>query len=232
MAAAIDRSRLALLAGDISNARHAWVLAASLAPPSGTLMRYSDDLDDLEIAGFRIALVATDEEADVERIETALRHAENSGRARRAVRLAWLLAQAYHRAGHSAQALIWLERALAQGQAWQAHRIFADEPWHLQPLRASRQHVFDPRYLERLVQAAQVSSQRGAPVRGEQEDLLSPRELQIIRRVADGHSNKALARLLFVSENTIETHLRRINGKLSTGNRMQAVARARELGLL
>jgi LuxR family maltose regulon positive regulatory protein len=38
--------------------------------------------------------------------------------------------------------------------------------------------------------------------------------------------------LLFVTENTIETHLRRINGKLGTGNRTQAVARARELGVL
>jgi len=35
-----------------------------------------------------------------------------------------------------------------------------------------------------------------------------------------------------VSENTIETHLRRINAKLGTGNRVQAVARVRELGLL
>ncbi|MBP0632364.1 LuxR C-terminal-related transcriptional regulator [Cupriavidus sp. AcVe19-1a] len=235
MAAAIDRSRFALLAGDISSARHALVLAASLAPPSGTLMRYSDDLDDLEIARIRIALVATDDEADVERVETALRSAEKSGRARRALRLAWLLAQAHHAAGRSSQALIWLERALAQGQAWEAHRIFADEPWHVEPLLASlasRRHVFDTRYLERLMYAVQIPSKRGAPVRGEQEDLLSPRELQIIRRVADGHSNKALARLLFVSENTIETHLRRINGKLGTGNRMQAVARARELGLL
>ena len=224
-----------MLAGDVSSARHGLAVAASLAPPSGTLMRYSDDLDDLEIASFRIALVAPGEEADVERIEAALRLAERSGRARRAVRLAWLLAQAHHAAGRSAQARIWLERALAQSQAWQAHRILADEPWHLQPLLASlasRQHVFDPRYLERLVQAAQASSQRGTPVRGEQEGLLSPRELQIIRRVADGHSNKALARLLFVSENTVETHLRRINGKLGTGNRMQAVARAREIGLL
>ncbi len=235
MAAAIDRSRFALLAGDISSARHALILATSLAPPSGTLMRYSDDLDDLEIAGIRIALVATDEEADVGRIETALHRAEKSGRARRALRLAWLLAQAHHAAGRSAQALIWLERVLAQGQAWEAHRILTDEPWHLEPLLASlasRPHVFDTRYLERLVQAVRVSPKRGASVRGEQQDLLSPRELQIIRRVADGHSNKALARLLFVSENTIETHLRRINGKLGTGNRVQAVARARELGLL
>jgi LuxR family maltose regulon positive regulatory protein len=96
----------------------------------------------------------------------------------------------------------------------------------------SEQSGLDPAYLERLLQAASPPSQAVSPARSEQDGLLSPRELQIIRRLADGHSNKELARLLFVSENTIETHLRRINGKLGTGNRMQAVAQARVLGLL
>jgi len=235
MAAALDRSRIALLAGDVVNARHALALAASLSPASRTLLPYSDDLDDLEIAGFRVALVAADLKSAIERMEAALRQAESNGRPRRAVRIAWLLAQAHHVAGRPAQALIWLERALAQGQSWQALRLFADEPWHLQPLLtslAARKHVFDPRYLERLLQATQASPHATSATRSEQEGLLSPRELQIIRRVAEGLSNKALARLLFVSENTIETHLRRINAKLGTGNRVQAVARVRELGLL
>lgn len=235
VAAAIDRSRLALLAGDIANARHALALAVSLSPSTGTLLSYSEDLDDLEIARFRIALVAADGKPDIERMVAALSQAENNGRARRGVRLAWLLAQAHHVADRPEQARIWLEHALSRGQAWQVQQIFADEPWHLEAILAwlmSRQHVFDPRYLERLVRAAQVTSQPGTQRHSEHEGLLSPRELQIIRRVADGHSNKALARLLFVTENTIETHLRRINGKLGTGNRTQAVARARELGVL
>jgi LuxR family maltose regulon positive regulatory protein len=54
--------------------------------------------------------------------------------------------------------------------------------------------------------------------------------LQVLRLLSKGHSNKAIARELFLSENTIETHLRRIYGKLGTRNRTQAAALAREAG--
>ena len=235
MAAAIERSRLALLAGDVANARHALTLAESLSPSQGTVPGYADDLEDLVIARFRIALVAGDAEAEMARMEAALHQAGRGGRLRRGARLAWLLAQSHQVAGRAPEALMWLERALSQGRAWQACRLFADDPWHLAALLASvpsRQDGFAPAYLAQLMQAARVKTHEATPARSEQDGLLSPRELQIIRSVADGHSNKALARLLFVSENTIETHLRRINGKLGTGNRMQAVSRARELGLL
>jgi LuxR family maltose regulon positive regulatory protein len=50
--------------------------------------------------------------------------------------------------------------------------------------------------------------------------------------LAEGHSNKELARKLFVTENTVETHLRRIYSKLGIRSRTQAVARAMEVGLL
>jgi DNA-binding CsgD family transcriptional regulator len=46
--------------------------------------------------------------------------------------------------------------------------------------------------------------------------LLTSRELQILQLVAAGQANKELARSLFLTENTIETHLRRINAKLGT----------------
>ena len=61
---------------------------------------------------------------------------------------------------------------------------------------------------------------------------LSPKESQILRLLAEGHSNKELARQLFVTENTVETHLRRIYGKLGIRSRTQAVARALESGLI
>jgi len=235
MAAAIERSRLALLSGDVGNARHALELAESFSPSTGRFRGYADDLEDLEIARFRIALVAGDAGQEIVNIDTAMEQAERSGRLRRGARLAWLLSQAHQAGGSATEAQRWLERAILQGQAWQACRLFADEPWHLPALLGAHEH-FAPAYLQHLRHAAQVqmriSVQAAAPGRSEQEGLLSPRELQILRRVADGHSNKALARLLFVSENTIETHLRRINGKLGTGNRMQAVSRARELGLM
>jgi len=61
---------------------------------------------------------------------------------------------------------------------------------------------------------------------------LTSRETQILRLVWKGHSNKAIARDLFLAENTIETHLRRINEKLGTRKRTQAAALARESGAI
>jgi len=54
----------------------------------------------------------------------------------------------------------------------------------------------------------------------------------VLRLLAEGHSNSAIARQLFVSESTVRTHLRHLNVKLSADSRTQAVARARSAGLL
>jgi LuxR family maltose regulon positive regulatory protein len=50
--------------------------------------------------------------------------------------------------------------------------------------------------------------------------------------VAEGFSNHALSAELNVSESTIRTHLRNINAKLDVNSRMQAVAKARQWGIL
>jgi LuxR family maltose regulon positive regulatory protein len=61
---------------------------------------------------------------------------------------------------------------------------------------------------------------------------MSERELEILRLLADGLSNQEVARRLVISVGTAKSHVHHILGKLNTGSRMQAVARARELGLL
>jgi len=61
---------------------------------------------------------------------------------------------------------------------------------------------------------------------------LTGRELQVLQLLAQGHSNKAMARQLVVSEHTVRAHLRNIMHKLSAENRVQAVARATREGLL
>ena len=61
---------------------------------------------------------------------------------------------------------------------------------------------------------------------------LSPRELDVLRLLAAGRSNAELARDLVVVEGTVKSHLIHIYGKLGVHTRTQAVARARELGLL
>ncbi len=60
---------------------------------------------------------------------------------------------------------------------------------------------------------------------------LSPREGEVLQLVAQGASNKKIADSLFISENTVKTHLRSIMEKLHLANRSQAAAYAVEKGL-
>jgi DNA-binding CsgD family transcriptional regulator len=61
---------------------------------------------------------------------------------------------------------------------------------------------------------------------------LTPRELDVLRLVADGHSDREVAETLFVGSATVRTHLTSIFGKLGVGSRTAAVAAARRLGIL
>ncbi|MFD6447338.1 response regulator [Promicromonospora sp. NPDC060204] len=63
-------------------------------------------------------------------------------------------------------------------------------------------------------------------------ETLSARELEVLRLVAAGRSNDAVARELFVSVATVKSHLAHINTKLGTQSRTEAVAAARERGML
>lgn len=64
------------------------------------------------------------------------------------------------------------------------------------------------------------------------EEPLSPRELEILRMVATGASNREIAEILVIAEGTVKNHLTNILGKLSAKDRMQAVLRAKEYGLI
>jgi DNA-binding CsgD family transcriptional regulator len=61
---------------------------------------------------------------------------------------------------------------------------------------------------------------------------LSPRECEILALLASGQSNKALARRLGISPNTIKTHVARVYEKLEVANRVQAIEKARWLALI
>ena len=61
---------------------------------------------------------------------------------------------------------------------------------------------------------------------------LTPTQREILDRVAEGDSNKTIARAMGVSTSTVKTHLRAIFKRLNVASRTQAVARARRSGLL
>ncbi len=63
-------------------------------------------------------------------------------------------------------------------------------------------------------------------------DPLSPREIEILKLVATGASNREIAERLVISEGTVKNHLSSILSKLGVRDRMQAILKAREFGII
>ena len=72
----------------------------------------------------------------------------------------------------------------------------------------------------------------GGSVSGVRRLALTERELQVLRGMADGKSNAEIGRELFVSEDTVKTHARRLFRKLGARDRAHAVAAAFRAGLV
>jgi len=62
--------------------------------------------------------------------------------------------------------------------------------------------------------------------------LLSERELEVLACLSEGLTTLQIAARLFISENTVKTHIRHILDKLESSNRTEAVGKATQLGLL
>jgi two-component system, NarL family, nitrate/nitrite response regulator NarL len=86
--------------------------------------------------------------------------------------------------------------------------------------------VIDPAFAGVLVPAARDQDS------AQQVEELTPRELQVLRLMAEGQSNKAIARSLGISEHTVKFHVNAILGKLNVQSRTEAVVHATRLGMI
>lgn len=68
--------------------------------------------------------------------------------------------------------------------------------------------------------------------RAQQTLGISDRELQVLKLLASGQSNKEIARQLELSPNTVKTHIANLFTKLEARRRTEAIVRARELGMI
>ena len=89
-----------------------------------------------------------------------------------------------------------------------------------------------------LVVLTQVQAERLLPARSQRENLprlveaLTPREIEVLRLMADGLVNKEIADRLGISEHTAKFHVASILGKLQASSRTDAVARGMRRGLI
>jgi DNA-binding NarL/FixJ family response regulator len=85
--------------------------------------------------------------------------------------------------------------------------------------------VIDPGFASALLSPPHSSSAQLA-------EELTPRESQVLKLMAEGQSNKAIARALGISESTVKFHVNAILGKLNVQSRTEAVVSATRLGLI
>lgn len=64
------------------------------------------------------------------------------------------------------------------------------------------------------------------------DEALSAREIEVLQRIAEGNSNRQIAALLYVSEDTVKSHIRNLLAKLSANDRTHAVTIAIKRGIL
>ncbi|MFM8320230.1 MAG: LuxR C-terminal-related transcriptional regulator [Chloroflexota bacterium] len=151
--------------------------------------------------------------------------------------------------GYQARALAALDQALRLGRPENYRCTFLElgrplhaalSAWLQQPagappdpaLRAYARDLWAGFGSTALVQSAGAALTAAQAAPAALVEPLSPRELEVLRLVALGLTNPQIGERLFISVRTVKKHLENIHGKLGAQNRTQAVARARELGLL
>jgi LuxR family maltose regulon positive regulatory protein len=92
------------------------------------------------------------------------------------------------------------------------------------------------RHARKLLEAFGKAGYATAPQLGGKSDelveQLTPREMEVLTLVASGHTNQAIAEMLVITVRTVKKHTSNIYGKLNVSSRTQAVAYARQIGLL
>jgi len=134
------------------------------------------------------------------------------------------------------RANLFLSRADDAAGTFRLHAFFRDLlRGRLDDLRPGMAEELLARALRHRTEAATAGAgAEHAPASrpGGDAEALSDRELEALRWLATGASNKAIARHMGLSPNTVKTHLKRLFDKLEVRSRTEAVARARARGLL
>lgn len=167
-------------------------------------------------------------------LERLLEAAEVGGRNGSMIEILIQQALAYKAQDDITPALAPLERALALAEPEGYVRTFVDEGTPMAYLLSQAiEHGIMPGYARTLLNILETTA--GSTLPPESQALIEPlseRELEILALVAEGLSNHEISERLFISLSTVKGHNRNIFDKLYVKRRTEAVARARELGLI
>src|SRR5215831_8435752 len=237
-----QRALLLLAQGDVDAAAQ-WATAVGLSPDDEP--EYPREPEYLVLA--RVLLAQNNPAAALTLLQRLASAAASQGRTGSIIEIQALRALTLAARGDHAGALGALTEALTVARRPGYVRVFADEgaPMRalLARLSAARQDQrpparrIDPGYLAALTRACGQADAVPPPSRtiGAAPGMAEPLtgcELEVLRLLAAGKSNQRIAHDLVVALDTVKKHVTDILGKLGTANRTEAVARARQLGLI
>jgi len=230
-------------------AARAWLWAAQgdLAPAARWAQACGLSVDDepshlreseyLTLARVLVAQGRPDEAMTL--LNRLLQAAEAAERTRSAIEILALQALAAQAQGIAAQAQTALGRALSLAEPEGYVRTFVDAGAPMaRLLRQAASRGTATKYVRELLTLFDASEHGRVGMRPPYPhaqpliEPLSPRELEVLRLIADGSSNREIAAELFIAITTVKKHVSNILGKLGVSSRTQAIARARELGLM
>ena len=208
----------------------------------------------LTLARVYLAQCDTGRDSALPLLQRVLRRAESEGRTGVVIETLALQALAFAYRGDNARAITTLEQALALAEPEGYVRLFVDEgPPMARLLQRAAERSAWSSYAQRLLSAFPLPpssepettpgeyhepaehtlhSSGVAPPSSPLVEPLTARELEVLRLLAMGASNREIGDHLVISAGTVKAHLHRIYGKLDVHNRTEAAAWARTFGLL
>jgi len=232
------RARLQNKRGKYAVAR-AWVKAENL--PVGGALSYTRVNEYTTLA--RVLISEASSLHNSERLEEAaellkwvLELTQRAGLMGFEIEVLSLQALVYERMGKGDSALSGLERALKLGEPEGYVRTFVDEgePMGVLLRRAAAKGIA-VEYVSKLLATLETEGNGELHTPHGVEPLIEPltsRELEVLRLMAAGLKNREIAEELVVVVGTVKAHIGSIYGKMDVSNRVQAISRGKELGLL
>jgi len=162
--------------------------------------------------------------------------AESGGRIERLIEIKTLYAILYNYTDEHENALVYLSESIKLAKEENLLMFFIIEGKEILELlrelykqQSTAQEKTTTKFLKEIILTIEKRESRS---NDPSIEILSKREIEVLKLIADKHTNQQIADSLFISLNTVKTHVKNIHLKLDVYDRTAAVAKVREMGII